>query len=80
MSWLSRDWKRVGYKALGNYASNLALTYIFIIFNKIINMGRTINVNGGKQVKGHPGYILEVKRLFPRIIFSVAIWSHSLVK
>ncbi len=35
-------------KALGNYASNLALTYFFIILNKIINMQRTINVNAVK--------------------------------
>ena len=35
------------YKALGNYASNLALIYFFIIFNKIINMQKTITVNAG---------------------------------
>ncbi len=40
----------VSGKALGNYVSNLALKHFLIIFNKIINIQRTVNVNAGKKI------------------------------
>ncbi len=53
-------------KALGNYVSNLAHIYSFIIFAKIVHIWIIVTVSAEIWVKGHPVTFREVENEFSR--------------
>ena len=53
-------------KALGNYVSNLAHAYLFIIFASIVNIWAIVIVTAKIWVRGHPVTFRGVKYEFPR--------------